>query len=96
MQPIGEVTFKAIKEDTEDVAMLGVEVWCSICEEELDKIDDARKQLESNCNELSQNEIAFLSPIIKSLYLIAFQNLVAMYLKTLGRELTVFLWNSNY
>jgi importin subunit beta-1 len=39
VQPIGEVTFKAIKEDTEDVAMLGVEVWCSICEEELDKID---------------------------------------------------------
>jgi len=35
MNDITTLTFKIIKEDEEEVATLGIEVWCSLCEEEI-------------------------------------------------------------
>lgn len=35
MSSIKEVTFKLMREDAEDVGTLAIEVWCSLCEEEI-------------------------------------------------------------
>jgi len=36
MNDITQLTFKIIKEDEDEVATLGIEIWCSLCEEELE------------------------------------------------------------
>lgn len=35
MSSIKEVTFKIMRDDAEDVGTLAIEVWCSLCEEEI-------------------------------------------------------------
>eukprot|EP00904_Undaria_pinnatifida_P013666 jgi/Undpi1/942/HiC_scaffold_10.g04406.m1 len=68
MQPLFELTLRTIREDQEDVALNAMEFWSSLCDEELEIMDENAFEREPGTARVSQNYVkaalASLMPVV--------------------------------
>ncbi|CAM9917727.1 unnamed protein product, partial [Laminaria digitata] len=68
MQPLFELTLRTIREDQEDVALNAMEFWSSLCDEELEIMDEAAFERDPGTARVSQNYVkaalASLMPVV--------------------------------
>ncbi|CAM9580768.1 unnamed protein product [Ascophyllum nodosum] len=57
MQPLFELTLRTIKEDQEEVALAAMEFWSSLCDEELEIMDENTFEREPGTARVSQNYV---------------------------------------
>jgi len=62
MNDLFAVSCKAIQKDDESVALQAIEVWCTICEEEMDLLDDDDEA--KSCSYFIKNSAAHLIPVL--------------------------------
>ncbi|CAM9411941.1 unnamed protein product [Ectocarpus sp. 6 AP-2014] len=75
MQPLFELTLETIRKDQEDVALNAMEFWSSLCDEELEIMDENAYEREPGTSRVSQNYVK-----------LALKSLMPVVLETLSKQ----------